>query len=322
MIVVWRVTEHCNLACKFCAYDRDLVRSRRDAEPEEIYGFAAVLRDYQAETGDRVLVSWLGGEPLLWRPLRTLSESINLEFGLRLSTTTNGTPLGSPAVRAHLLRSYAELTVSADALGQTHDQLRGSIGLFASLQRNVRLLSAEKRQSGSALRLRANVVLMKQTLPDFPALCQELASWGIEEICFNQLGGNDRPEFYSGHRLSPAQTDELAELLPVLRAQLAQVGVRLLGSRAYLQRMHASARDDRLAIAHCHPGESFLFIDETGRVAPCSFTNANYGVNVKSLTTVRDLIHLPQVFTERRQHQRASACDDCLSTHVFAKFDS
>src|SRR5688572_19047034 len=69
MIVVWRVTERCNLSCAFCAYDRRVRRPRQDADPASILAFGAVLADYQHRTGDSVLVSWLGGEPLIWPPL-------------------------------------------------------------------------------------------------------------------------------------------------------------------------------------------------------------------------------------------------------------
>ena len=65
MIIVWRITERCNLSCPFCAYDRTLRRSRRDADPGAVDQFCRVLGEYRRRTGERILVSWLGGEPLL-----------------------------------------------------------------------------------------------------------------------------------------------------------------------------------------------------------------------------------------------------------------
>src|SRR5436190_11701901 len=201
MIVVWRVTEWCNLSCKFCAYDRELSRPRRNANLESILNLGAVLAEYQKQTGKPVLVSWLGGEPLLWRPLSELTRKFCLDYGLRVSTTTNGTRLSTPEVRAHLLKYYSELTISIDAIGSLHDGLRGWHGAFASLERDVVALSKEKRIAGGGPILRANVLLMRETLPGFEELCIRVASWGIEQITFNQLGGNDRPEFYPKHRL-------------------------------------------------------------------------------------------------------------------------
>src|SRR6266436_4636144 len=78
LIVVWRVVDSCNLSCPFCAFDRRLAFPRTHTDPADILRFAAVLADHQARTGDGVLLSWLGGEPLLWRPLENLTLAIRV----------------------------------------------------------------------------------------------------------------------------------------------------------------------------------------------------------------------------------------------------
>lgn len=320
MIVVWQVTEHCNLACPFCRFDRTQGGKRRNADPQAIRRFGECLTQYQEETGESVLVSWLGGEPLRWSPLEELSATFVREYGLRVSTTTNGTTLGSPEVRRHLLDHYAELTVSVDARGDDHDRLRGSPGLYATLARNIRLLADEAVALAKPIKLRVNIVLMKQTVGTFAELCEEIAGWGIQEISFNQLGGNDRPEFYPDHRLLPEQVLALQAALPALRDRLAKKGVQLLGSSGYLHRMNASSRDERVPVYDCQPGRKFLFIDIEGRVAPCSFTTANCGRNIVDFTSGADLRRLSPMFHDRIVQARPAACDDCQSTRVFEKF--
>jgi MoaA/NifB/PqqE/SkfB family radical SAM enzyme len=320
MIVVWRVTERCNLSCKFCGFDRELSRPRRDADPQSILAFGALLAEYQRMTGDKVLVSWLGGEPLLWPPLTELTRVFNNAYRLDVSTTTNGTCLGSPAVRAHLLEHYSELTVSVDAIGSLHDRLRGWPGGYARLQQNVTALAQQKRADSRGPVLRANVLLMRETLFDFEQLCLELSGWGIEEITFNQLGGNDRPEFYPAHRLLPEQAEWLAAKLPGIRQKLATHGLRLYGGPGYVRRIQATSRGERLPVADCQPGRRFLFINETGTVGPCSFTMSNYGVPVSELDSVEALCQLPAFFARRREQHRLAPCEDCHSTQVFEKF--
>jgi len=112
MIVVWRITQRCNLSCPFCAYDRRLSRPRREADVDVIRRFGGVLADYQRAMGDRVLVSWMGGEPFLFSPLSALTVFFTEELGLRVSATTNGTTLGCAAAREHVLAHYTELTES------------------------------------------------------------------------------------------------------------------------------------------------------------------------------------------------------------------
>jgi MoaA/NifB/PqqE/SkfB family radical SAM enzyme len=264
------------------------------------------------------MVSWLGGEPLLWAPLPELTRYFHNDLGLHLSTTTNGTTLRQSEVREHLAAHYRELTVSVDAIGGAHDRLRGWPGGFAGIRDGVKALARER--GSAALKLRANVVLMRATITAFPELCEELATWGIDEITFNQLGGRDRPEFFPANRLLPAQVDALRAELPDLAKRLAARGVRLAGGDAYLDRFAASARGEPWRVDDCRAGERFLFIDERGFAAPCSFTAEECGIPIAEITSADALRSLPAEFARRRMARLPAACRDCHSTQVFAKF--
>jgi len=322
MIVVWRITQRCNLSCPFCAYDRRVSRPRRDADVGAVLRFGAALAEHQRATGDSVLVSWIGGEPFLFSPLRDVTAFFTKELGLRVSATTNGTTLRSAAVREHVLAHYAELTISVDGIGSIHDELRGWRGGYAALRDAVIDLAETKRRNHHGPRLRANIVLMRQTLADFEPLCIELAGWGIEEITFNQLGGRDRPEFFPAHRLHSEQGARLQKEIPRLRARLAGLGVGLCGSDRYLFRIQASSRDETIPVADCRPGEQFLFVNEEGIVSPCSFTTRGYGVPLTELDGAEELLDLPKRFAQLRRERRLAPCEDCHSTQVFEKFAS
>lgn len=317
MIVLWRVTERCNYACGFCAYDRRVDRSRRVVAAEEVERFGRLLGGYGRATGEPVLLSWLGGEPLLWRPVFAVSRMLR-EAGVAISATTNGSTLHLPGVRRDILSAFAELTVSADGFAQRHDALRGSPGGWERIRGGVRALAAER--AGTPIKLRANIVLMHTNLREFADLCFELTDWGVDEITFNQLGGRDRPEFFPAHGLRDTDVGALAALLPRLRIELARHGVRLCGNERYVERIGASANGRALAGAGCRPGEQFLFVDERGRIAPCSFSVEDYGIDIASLRSVADLLALPARFAAAHARQRCGTCADCPSTHVFDKF--
>lgn len=320
MIAVWRITQRCNLRCPFCEWDRSLPRERRDAQAPEVMRLAAVLADWQAATGERVLVSWIGGEPFTWPALADVVARV-AALGLAQSATTNGTTLHVPAVQDLVLSHFAELTVSVDGFAAFHDPLRGWAGGFEHLRSAVRALHA-RRTARDALKLRANVVLMRQNVASFADLCEAIAVWGIDEITFNALGGRDRPEFHPDHALRPSDIDALRAMVPGLRARLAARGTRLCGDDAYLDRLAAGAAGRPMPVASCAPGETFLFVDEDGRAAPCDFTLGDYGVPTSTLATVDDLRALPALFTRRQREARSRACDDCRSTRVFAKFSA
>jgi len=321
VIVLWRITERCNYACGFCAYDRRLGRPRTQTDAYDVLRLGAVLGQYARATGDRVLVSWLGGEPLLWPPLFEVSGALR-DDGLAVSLTTNGSLLHRPGVRAALLDHLDEVTVSVDAMAGLHDELRGFEGAWARCRDAIVALRQMRDLRGYGPKLRANVVLMRATLPEFGRLCAALADWGVDEITFNQLGGRDRPEFYPSQQLRPDDVAALGGQLPGLKATLADRGVRLCGAPRYLDRFAATAAGEAWPVQDCAMGERMLFVDERGRVAPCSFSSDDYGAPIADVQSAQDLLDLPRRFRAARDAAPCPTCADCPSTQVFAKFDA
>lgn len=67
-VIVWRVTQTCNMKCKFCSYSIEVIRQRNDADLEEVERLSNILGKYKQNTGEEMLISFIGGEPLLWEP--------------------------------------------------------------------------------------------------------------------------------------------------------------------------------------------------------------------------------------------------------------
>lgn len=324
-VVVWRVTEQCNLGCGFCAYDRGLKFPRAQAEAAQVERIACLLMQWCQTRGERLLLSWLGGEPLLVPWLLPLSAKLRAvarssECDLALSLTTNGTRLSDARVRQALLANFTEITVSIDAWGRAHEQLRGWAGGFQALTQSLNQLFNERVIQGAKMRVRINVVLMRSTITGFPALCDALSQWPISEISFNALGGRDRPEFYEKNALTVHDLDALAHALPLLRARLAAKNIKLLGAANYLNRLKQIANRWAMPVRDCQPGQRFLFIDERGRMAPCHFTSADYGLALAQIQCQNDLDEVLTRFAAQQAQRPAAACADCMSTQVFGKF--
>lgn len=319
LVVVWRVTERCNLGCRFCAYDVHLTRARGEADPAEVSRLGRLLAQHGKATGREILVSWLGGEPMLWPHLREVSAELGA-LGVRMAVTTNGLALGQESWQRWALERLDEVTLSLDGLAAFHDWGRRRQGSHALALEALRGLAQRKRSTGRGPLLRVNAVLMRDNVAQLEALCALVAEAGAEELTFNQLGGRDRPEFFPAHRLLIEQVEALAESLPGLQSKLAERGLAVRGSLGYLQRLRFSASGIPLPVDDCGPGQHFWFVECDGRISPCHFTTAGYGIPSAELRTAKDLDALPIRFAMLRRARRLAPCLDCHSTQVFEKF--
>jgi MoaA/NifB/PqqE/SkfB family radical SAM enzyme len=320
LVVVWRVTTRCNLACGFCAYDRTLPFVRCDTAEASARSLGRSLAQTREASGQDVHVSFLGGEPFAWEPLPRVARHF-AELGLSLGITTNGVSLGGAAARELLLDCFDEVTLSVDGLGAVHDGLRAWPGGFDRLKASLSDLAREKTRRGRGPVVRVNTVLMRDNIQEFPELCRALASLGVQELTFNRLGGRDRPEFFAAHRLRPADLEQLARELPDLRRELSRRGLSILGGRGYLERLLSLEHGERVAVGDCEPGRHFVFVDERGRIAPCSFTLDDYGEPAsEAARPAGNFSELPRRFLARQRAERVGACGDCASTQVFEKF--
>lgn len=319
MIVLWRLTTLCNLSCGFCAYDRRVRQPRLHADPAEVERLALLFAGFQQAIGQPVLFSWLGGEPMLWPGLLELSQRLRHEHGLRISVTTNGTRAWQQGAASALAAAFDEITFSIDALDDAHDALRGWDGGAARVQQAIRALVAQRDEERRPL-LRANIVLMHDTLPMFESLCLRLADWGVDEITVNQLGGRDRPEFHRLHALTAADVLALRTRLPSLLTRLAERDVRLHAGDAYLARFQASALGHLLPVTDCEARRPTLFIDEHARISACSFTNDDHFIPTRDVQTIAHVQALRGQLAAARRGAPPQACLDCPSTQVFAKF--
>lgn len=307
LVVVWRVTERCDTACAFCAYDVTLRRARREADAAEVRRLGALIGGWAR--GRRALLSFLGGEPLLWGPLGEVVEALAGAVGL--AVTTNGRALVEG--RMPFIGALDELTVSIDGPPEVHDALRGRPGGRALLEALARV-----RRVGRRPWLRVNTVLMRQSVEHLPALVRLVAEAGADELTFNALGGRDRPEFYPGHALRREDVAHLTATIGEVQAEAASRGLVLSGSPAYLRRLRAWAEGQRLPVEDCGPGRDFWFV-EMDRLAPCSFA-PELGVAVEGLRSWEDLDAVEGRLAARREAGRPAVCGDCPSTQQHGKW--
>lgn len=60
-VIVWRITQNCNMNCLFCSYSNEVDRKRDSANEENITNFINILGEYKRLNNQEILVSWIGG---------------------------------------------------------------------------------------------------------------------------------------------------------------------------------------------------------------------------------------------------------------------
>ena len=153
------IAQKCNLGCSYCyAQQGDFGGAAKNMSLSDALS-AVDLLVAGAESGARLNLAFLGGEPLVNRPIlqaaarhaRALADArgANITF----SVTTNGTVLTEDDASFFEDFGFA-VTVSVDGPRETHDALRpfkGGAGSFDALMRRVKpLLHRQRKMQVSA----------------------------------------------------------------------------------------------------------------------------------------------------------------------------
>ncbi len=133
-IVIWEVTQACDLACRHCRAEARPWRDPCELSTEQGMALLNEVRRF-----GRILFVLTGGDPL-YRPDIYDVIRHGTEIGLRMTMTPSGTKLVRKAmVRRMKDEGLSRLAVSLDGHNrETHDGFRGVAGSFAWTMRCIR----------------------------------------------------------------------------------------------------------------------------------------------------------------------------------------
>jgi radical SAM protein with 4Fe4S-binding SPASM domain len=196
-VVVWNVTQRCNLHCMHCyasSRDREYTGELSTEEGYEL------LEDLAAFGVPVVLFS--GGEPLMRRDLFELIAKARA-LGMRTVISTNGTRIGIDEARRLAELEVSYVGVSLDGLASTHDLVRGARGAFTEALRGIRTCRDQGIRVG--LRLTAH----QKNAHELPDLTRLMADESINRMCVYHLAYSGRGAGIASHDLSANDTRAL-----------------------------------------------------------------------------------------------------------------
>jgi 12,18-didecarboxysiroheme deacetylase len=200
-VVVWNVTQRCNLRCVHC-----YARATAEASPEELSTEEGkLLLDDLAGFGVPVLL-FSGGEPLVRPDLMELA-GYAVRRGMRAVISTNGT-LITPAVAGALKDiGLSYVGISLDGTREVNDRFRGVKGAFARAMAGIE----NCRRAGIKVGLRFTINRMNAA--ELPAIFDLLEEHDIPRVCFYHLVYAGRGSELIEEDLSREETRRVVDLI-------------------------------------------------------------------------------------------------------------
>ncbi|MEU4766428.1 SPASM domain-containing protein [Actinosynnema sp. NPDC023794] len=309
------VAQKCNLGCTYCYAQQGDFGGPAKNMPEAT-AFAAVdtlFRD--AAPGERVNLAFLGGEPMINRPVvRSATEhavAVSRRTGIPVtfSITTNGTLLTPEDGEFFEAHGFA-VTVSLDGVGARHDLLRphrdGRGSYRRVMDRVAPLLAAQRRMQVSA-----RVTVTPLNL-DLPRTLEEFTAAGFHGVGFSPMLS------------SPTGHGEMASRdLQVMLEQMTACGeefVRrvLAGQRYPFTNLVTALREIHRGTHRPYPcgaGAGYLGVSADGDLAACHRFVGDEDGAMGDLTTGVDDAKRARWLTDRHVH-RQEPCNGCWARYL------
>ena len=273
-IIVWNITNRCNLACKHCYLDAQDLEYQGELSTVE----AKLFIDDLAAMSVPILI-FSGGEPLIRQDILALATYVR-ERQIQPVLSTNGT-LITPALAGDLKAAgFAYVGVSLDGDEAVHDRFRGQPGSFRAALEGLRSCIAAGIKTG--VRFTVNK-LNWHTLPKILELVEQE---GIERFCLYHLVYTGRARNLAALDTSLTQKRQTIELLieKVLDFARRGVAVEILTTDNHADGIYILQYCERyfpervpnvleLLKRHggCSAGVKMASVDSQGNVHACQF---------------------------------------------------
>ncbi|QLH79998.1 TIGR04053 family radical SAM/SPASM domain-containing protein [Halosimplex rubrum] len=280
LVLIWEVTQACELTCDHCRADAQPARHPDELSTAE----GKELLDQAADFGDRQLVVLSGGDPMKRPDLVDLVD-YGTDRGLTVSLTPSGTDeLDAGSIGALADAGLKRMALSLDgATPERHDAFRGEAGSFEATMRAAR----QAQEAGIPLQI--NTTVCADTVEDLPAIRDAVADLGavLWSVFFLVPVG-------CGRVLDPVPPERAERVMEWLAevADEAPFGLKTTEAPHYRRvRRQAAAESagsgsgeagdaptsDENRRASVLAGDGFAFVSHTGEVYPSGFLPRSAG---------------------------------------------
>jgi len=174
-VVVWNLTQSCNLKCVHC-YAHATTRASAN---ELTTAAGKLLIDDIAQFGTPVIL-FSGGEPLIRKDLPELAEYA-VKKGMRAVISTNGTLITGDTARRLKAIGLSYVGISLDGLEEINDRFRGVVGAFQSALKGIENCKA------AGIKVGLRFTINRFNAGEISAIFDLLEERDIPRACFYHL---------------------------------------------------------------------------------------------------------------------------------------
>jgi len=174
-IVVWNMTQRCNLRCVHCYARAKCQRHPDELTTEQAEAFIDDLAEFKAP-----VILFSGGEPFMREDLFHLGRRA-VAGGLRAVISSNGTLIDEATAEKVADVGFSYVGISLDGLRETNDRFRGQEGAYDMALQGIRNCAKVGVKAG--LRFTIN----KRNAHDLPAILDLLEEEKIGRCCIYHL---------------------------------------------------------------------------------------------------------------------------------------
>jgi len=274
VIIVWNLTNACNLHCIHC-YQDARKRLRRELTTEE----KKEVVDQMVEMGVPLL-AFSGGEPLMAKDFYEIAEYA-YSRGMRLFLASNGTLITRDVARKIKEAGIKYVEISIDSVDpEKHDRFRGVKGYWGKAIEGIKNAVREGLSVGLAS------VITQLNYPEVEDLYRLSADLGCGAFCYFNFIPTGRAKEIEEMDLDPYQREEVLRKLYrfLLEGKLTMVNtapqyLRVClesGGKAFPISHYSSGRGEAAKIlgryiGGCGAGRAYLAIEPDGKITPCVF---------------------------------------------------
>ncbi|HWQ56136.1 MAG TPA: TIGR04053 family radical SAM/SPASM domain-containing protein [Bryobacteraceae bacterium] len=277
MLVIWEVTQACDLACVHCRASAQPDRHPHELTTEQGYRLLEDIRSF----GEPLMV-FTGGDPLKRPDLYDL-----IRYSVKTGLRTNVTPSATPLLTESAIEGFKEAGVTRMAISldghdaRSHDDFRGIPGTFD------RAIAALQHAKKIGLDTQLQTTVTRRNMVDLPKIADiatDVATkmWSLFFLIVTGRAGE-------ADDLTAEEYERVFEFMYEL-SKTAPFGIKTTEAMHYrryvAQRMkeeHGArpetegARQVAFRTAGVSDGKGFVFVSHTGEIFPSGFLPLSAG---------------------------------------------